>query len=324
MKRNKTCIRAAALLLALCTAMFLTGCQRIIRSEEIKICVIPKSKQINFWKVVISGVNIATSEFKSDVEIKSTESEEDYATQIKLVEEAIAEDFDAIVLSAIEYNALVPVVEKAIDSGIEVITIDSGVNSPKVQVQIGTDNYRAGQRLAEHLIRNMNYKGVLGIVGLRGLAQNGIERQRGITDTVAHYPGIELREIVSVDSNVYAAKQATLRFLEENPDITAMAAVNEQTTIGMGYAVTQLEQGENILAVGFDNATASMNMLEENVLDAIIVQNQYAMGYLGVEYAIKAVQGKLKEDVVLDTGITVVTRDNMFVNNMQTLIFPFG
>lgn len=317
-------MRAAAFLLALFTAVFMAGCQRVIHSQDIRICVIPKSTQINFWKVVISGVNIATSEFKSDVTIKSTESEEDYETQIKLVEEAIAGGVDAIVLSAIEYNELVPVVEKAIDCGIEVITIDSGVNSPKVQVQIGTDNYRAGQRLAEHLIRNMNYKGVLGIVGLRGLAQNGIERQQGIIDTVSYYPGIELREVVSVDSNVYAAKQAALSFIEENPDVTAMVAVNEQTTIGMGYAIAALDRHETILAMGFDNATASMNMLEESVLDAIIVQNQYAMGYLGVEYAIKAVQGKIKEDVVLDTGITVVTRDNMFVNNMQTLIFPFG
>lgn len=318
-------VRALALLLTaalLAVSLGFAGCQERKPSEEIKICVLPKSMQISFWKVVIAGVNIATSEYKVDVEIHAPSSEEDYRTQIELVEQAIAGGCDAIVISAIDYSELAPVIEKAIASGIEVISIDSEVNTPKVKVRISTDNYRAGQRLAEHLIRNINYKGVMGVVGLRGLAQNGIERQQGIIDTVARYPDIELREIISVDSNIYAAKEGTREMLKRNPDITAVVAVNEQTTIGMGYALIEAEK--NILAVGFDNATASMNMLEDKVFDAVIVQNQYAMGYLGIEYAVKAVQGIAKEEVDVDTGITVVTRDNMFVNDMQTLIFPFG
>ncbi|MEG0693834.1 MAG: hypothetical protein RR444_12230, partial [Oscillospiraceae bacterium] len=54
-----------------------TSCKPIKPSEEIKIRVILKSMEINFWKVVIAGVNIATSEYKADVEVKSPNNEED-------------------------------------------------------------------------------------------------------------------------------------------------------------------------------------------------------------------------------------------------------
>lgn len=298
------------------------GLRQVAPQKEPSIAVILKSKEIDFWKVVISGVNIAKGEFGVTVDIMSPVNEEDYITQIELINSAVADGYDAIVLSAIDYNRMVEAVDAAIDSGVPVVIIDSDVNSQKVLVRIGMDNYRAGQRLAEQLVRSMNYKGVVAIVGLKAMGENAMQRQQGMVDMFSVYPQIELREVVASAPEIHEAKLEAKRIIEQNPDLTAIAAVNEQTTIGVGEALIELGK-PNLLAVGFDNAAVSMNMLEDEIFEWILVQNQFAMGYLGVEYALRSARGEITEPVTVDTGITDVTRHNMFVNDMQYLIFPF-
>lgn len=323
MGKTKVIVRLLSLLLSTLLLLGSQGCARVKPAEEIQIRVILKSMDINYWKVVIAGANIATTEYLPQVEVVAPRNEEDSETQIGMIEQAVADGCDAIVLSAIDFTKTAVAVDAAKEQGVKVIVIDSDVDTDAVQARIMTNNYRAGQRIGEHLVRNMNYQGVLGLVGLRSMASNGQDRQKGIIDTINRYPDIEIREVLKVDSDIYIAKHETEELLERNPDLTAIAAVNEQTTIGMGLALSEAQR-HGILAVGFDNAPESMSMLEERIFDAVIVQNQYAMGYLGVEYAVKSVQGTLEKGQNVDTGITVVTRDNMFLGDMQTLIFPFG
>jgi ribose transport system substrate-binding protein len=57
----------------------------------------------------------------------------------------------------------------------------------------------------------------------------------------------------------------------------------------------------------------------------LIAQNPYAMGYLGVEYAWKLLEGEnFDPDVWVDTATTIVTRENMFSAESQKALFSFG
>ena len=59
-------------------------------------------------------------------------------------------------------------------------------------------------------------------------------------------------------------------------------------------------------------------------MDALIVQNTYAMGYLGVESAYKLLTGHgdtLEQTV--DTTTRIINRENMFTMDGQKALFPF-
>jgi ribose transport system substrate-binding protein len=79
--------------------------------------------------------------------------------QIEIMEELIAEGVDGIALCATDPNALIPMVNKAISSGIPTITFESDMPHSDRICFLGTDNYRAGQHLAEVLARELNYTG---------------------------------------------------------------------------------------------------------------------------------------------------------------------
>ena len=98
-------------------------------------------------------------------------------------------------------------------------------------------------------------------------------------------------ESVNARPTIDSAKSATLRMLEEHPEINVLVTFNEWTSLGVGYAIQELEAGDRIRVVAFDSNVISVDMLESGEVDALIVQNPYAMGYIGVESAYKVLNG---------------------------------
>ena len=93
-------------------------------------------------------------------------------------------------------------------------------------------------------------------------------------------------------------------------------------TLGIGEAVKNLKMSKKIYTVGFDTNTVSVGMLETGEINALIVQNPFAIGYLGVMNAAKLISGE-KCDSEQYTAVTAVTRKNMFDSDVQKLLFNF-
>lgn len=88
-------------------------------------------------------------------------------------------------------------------------------------------------------------------------------------------------------------------------------------------AIQVLERLEDIFFVGFDSNVVTIDGLQDGCVDALIVQNPYAMGYLGVESAYKLLTGQgggLK--AVVDTSTQIVDRKNIFTMDGQKALLP--
>ncbi len=90
-----------------------------------------------------------------------------------------------------------------------------------------------------------------------------------------------------------------------------LLAFNEPTSVGAAQAVKALGRSEDVFLVGFDSNVVTVDGLQDGCVDALVVQNPYAMGYLGVEsaYQLLAGQGGGAGETV-DTSTQVVDRDN--------------
>ena len=112
--------------------------------------------------------------------------------------------------------------------------------------------------------------------------------------------------------------------LEEHPDINVLLAFYEPNSVGAAEAVKELGLSESVFLVGFDSNVATVDGLQDGCVDALVVQNPYAMGYLGVESAYKLLTGQdsgLAKTV--DTSTQVVDRENMFSMDSQKALFAF-
>ena len=85
-----------------------------------------------------------------------------------------------------------------------------------------------------------------------------------------------------------------------------------------------LDLSESVFLVGFDSNVATVDGLQDGCVDALIVQNPYAMGYLGVESAYKLLSDGGEElETVVDTSTQIVDRENMFTMDSQKALFAF-
>ncbi|MDD6214305.1 MAG: substrate-binding domain-containing protein [Firmicutes bacterium] len=319
MKRKFFAAAAAMLLLPM-----LSSCMKGMPEEKKKIAVITKSTTSTFWHNVEKGVNAAATEHNIDVTFEGPESEEDYITQNMMIRRAAENGADAIVLSAIDYKKSADAVSKAHDSGIKIVIMDSAVDSTKINAVVGTDNSDAGKTAAMAAVSSFkdDEKKYIGIVNIDKNSYNVRRREQGFREYIQAVPNAEIVDTVNVSSNTGSATTGAVTMLRNHPEINIIVGFNEWTTLGVGYAVRQMELSGKVRAIGFDTNVVSIAMLETGEMDALVVQNPFSMGYIGVESAAKLISGKsTSENIVTETR--VITKDNMFDESSQKLLFPF-
>ena len=80
---------------------------------------------------------------------------------------------------------------------------------------------------------------------------------------------------------------------------------------------------DSVRVVAFDSNVVSVDMLETGEVDALIVQNPYAMGYLGVENAYRLLGGHDLDEREVNTSTHLVTKEKICtVKNLRECYFP--
>lgn len=322
MQKNKRgCIGLLLLCFCLICGCSDMGMNRTFQKKDVLMIV--KSTESSFWKSVISGADTASTTFNMNLEIGSPKNEEDYETQNQLINKAIEEGVEIIILSAVDYNASVEAIEAAAKEGVRFIIIDSDVNTDKVDIRIGTDNYKAGIMSGEALLECNTEILNIGIVNYDIHSQNGQERESGFRKAVSMDSRARIVETINVLSTTEDAKQGTIEFLQKHPEINAVVTFNEWTSLGVGYAIRELGLKDNVRVVAFDSNVVSVEMLETGEVDVLIVQNPYAMGHLAVEHAFRIANNMELPTEKIDTETLQVTVENMYSEEAQKALFAF-
>lgn len=292
-------------------------------SSKVYVAIVTKSTTSAYWKSTFAGANAAGTEYNLEITFEGPENEEDYEAQNQMIKNAVENGADAILFSAVDYNGNAEAVNEAVEAGVKVIVIDSDVNSELVSCRISTDNYKAGQMVGEAVLSGKEEELYVGIVNFDKNSENGQQREKGFRDYVEENEHVNIIASINVNSTIEEAKAGTIKMLEENPQINVLVTFNEWTSLGVGYAVQEMELGEKTRVVAFDSNVVSVGMLETGEVDALIVQNPYAMGYLGVEYAWMLLNGEDIQETEVDTTTTLITRENMFEPESQKVLFAF-
>lgn len=321
MRRNRWGGLAAAVLMVMglcsCTAGTTTSTQH-------SVALVAKSTQTEFWLSVFAGAEAAATEYNVKLTIVGPETEEDYETQNRMVAQAVADGAEALVFSAIDYENNAVAIDDAAGQGVRIVAIDSNVDSSAVSTYIGTDNYAAGQMAARAALERVEGELKVGIVNYDISSANGQERQRGAADIFQESGRAELVAVINTLAEAGQAQEDTAALLKKHPEINVLLAFNEPTSVGAAEAVENLGLSEQVFLVGFDSNVITIDGLQEGSVDALVVQNPYAMGYLGVESAYKLLSGQSGElEQTVDTSTQIVDRENLFSSDSQKALFAF-
>jgi len=287
----------------------------------LKIAVIPKATAHQFWTTVKAGAEAAGAEAGAEIIWKGPSSETDIAGQRSIVEDFVTQKVNAIVLAATDSDALVDTAKNSEAAGVPLIAIDSGLNYPELRSYVATDNVAAAKLAGETLIQLIGGQGKVGVIPFVKGAGSSEEREKGFKDAVAAATGVELAATDYSDSNAAKAKEVTQDMLTSVPDLAGIFGANEPGAVGAAQALKEMNKAGQVKLVGFDGSPEEVELLEAGVIDALVLQDPYKMGYLGVQTAIKACRGEAVEKRI-DTGVTVVTKANLQTPEVQKLLNP--
>lgn len=282
------------------------GSQKGVREGTISIAIVPKALTGEYWARCKRGAMKAQEEFGVHVDFVGPPSEVDVDKQVEIVENLISRGVDGIGISPCDGDALVPVIEKAMAEGIPVVTVDSDANTDKKLSYIGTDNRKAGRVAGEQIAKLLNGKGkVLIITGVPG-AQNLMERVAGFKEVIAKYPKIKIVSEQACQSDQVIALNIAENALTADRDLAGIFGVNAFGAPGAAQAVESRGLAGKVKIVGFDAMPDTLKFCADGVVQAIVEQRPYKMGYLAVKLLKEAIEGKRIPRVV-DTGVDVIT-----------------
>ena len=306
-----------ALALGGCAAAAPTGARH-------RVAIVAKSTRTEFWLSVFAGAQAAAAEYNVELDISGPETEEDYETQNRMVAEAVDAGAEALVFSAIDYENNAAAIDAAAAAGVRIVAIDSNVDSAAVQTYIGTDNYAAGQMAAQAALDAVDGELTVGIVNYDISSANGQERERGARDLFEESGRAQVAARINTLAEAGRAQADTEELLRAHPDINVLLAFNEPTSVGAAAAVAAQDLSDAVFLVGFDSNLATVEGLHNGSVDALIVQNPYAMGYLGVESAYRLLSGQGGSLApTVDTATSIVDLENLFTMDSQKALFAF-
>jgi len=331
MKRELTAIA----LVAVSVVLMAIGCRRKEEGEgKYRIAVIPKGTTHVFWKSIHAGALKAQQDLKDsglDIEIiwKGPLKEDDRESQIRVVEDLITRGVSGIVLAPSDDMALRMPVRDAVDDGIPVVIIDSGLESQDYASFVATDNYLGGRKGGQRLAEILDGKGRVIMLRCHEGSASSTKREQGFLDVLKDkYPQIEV-----VSSNQYGGVTTESAYVaSENllaprrkPDgtltIDGIFCPNESTTFGMLRALEDSSLAGKVAYVGFDSSERLVQALQDGHIMGLVLQDPINMGYLGVKTIVAHLQGR-KVERRIDTGSMVATPENMDDPQIKNLLKP--
>jgi ribose transport system substrate-binding protein len=293
------------------------GCNR---EKKLRIGVVPKGRAHLFWQSVHAGAVRASREAGVEIEWNGPATEADFNGQLQIVEAMINKRQDAIALAPIDRKAMVAVVERASRAGIPMIIFDSPVDTDAFITQVATDNYQAGVVAAERMGSILSGKGRIVIVATQAGAASTMAREQGFEDTIKKsQPGIQIVDKRFGDSEVAKSLRVAENMLTAHPDIVGMFSSNESSTVGAAQALKARQS--KIKLVGFDAGPTLEADLRAGVIDSLVVQHPFRMGYDSVISAVKHLKGE-KVEKIQNLAPRLVTRADLDKPDVQSQLNP--
>jgi ribose transport system substrate-binding protein len=290
------------------------------------IPIIVKDTTSFFWQIVLAGARKAGKDLNVNVPELGAQSESDINGQISILENAVSGKPAAIVISPTQFKALGQPIDEAAKKT-KIIGIDSAADSKAFTSFLQTDNVQGGRVAADGLAAAIAAKYgkpegdvalITSIPGVGSLDQ----RAKGFKEELAaKYPGLKLVADKVADGMATTALNIMTDLITANPNLRGVFASNLIMAQGAGQAIAENKVADKIKLIGFDSDTKLVKLLSDGNITGLVVQDPFRMGYEGVKTALAASKGEKVPETV-DTGVNLITKENMNTERSQELLSP--
>jgi ABC-type sugar transport system substrate-binding protein len=245
---------------------------------------------------------------KEGAKLIIADAQDDAATQQDDVQNFVTQQVDAILINPVDSEAVVPAVQAANQANIPVIALDRGASGGKLETLIASDNVEGGRMAAKELIQLVGSGPVAQLEGIPGTSPTR-DRGQGFEEVINAQDAVQLVSSQTANFLRTEGLNVTENILQSNPGIKGIFAQNDEMAMGAVRALGG-RAGSEVKIVGFDGIEDALKAIQAGKMNATIAQQPDKIGSLGVENAMKVVDGK-SVDKNIPVPVKLVTKENV-------------
>jgi ribose transport system substrate-binding protein len=276
--------------------------------RTLRFAVIPKALDIPVFNYARVGAERAAKELGNIQILWNAPATADQLKQKEILESYITQRVDGIAISSLNGEFLADTINRAIDAGIPVVTWDSDAPTSRRIAFYGVDDLASGRIMGEEAIKLLDGKGKVAIITSLGAA-NLQNRLNGVKEALAKAPGIEIVEIYDIKEDPIRCAEIIATGSRRYPDLRAWISVGgwpvftRNALAGVDSAKTKV--------ISFDTIDPALDLLREGKVQVLLGQKYFGWGAESVRLLHDIKNGKPPASPIIDSGVDVVTRDNV-------------
>ncbi|MDF1496405.1 sugar ABC transporter substrate-binding protein [Caproiciproducens sp. CPB-2] len=271
-------------------------------------------------KIGVSVANLANSfylEIKEGLEsslnkgdqLSITDANLDSAKQINDIEDMVQQKMDIILVDPVDSKGIKSALDSCAKANIPVIAFNSPVDDVDlVKSTVASDNYMAGELIAEALAKAINEKGNIAMYNY-SVVKVCKDRGDGFEAGIAKYPNIKIVNKQEGKPATDASLPVMENILQANPDIVGVFALNDPAAIGCIAAIESAGKINQIKVVGVDGSKDGRSMITNGKMLASAAQFPKQIGSVSIETAYKILAGE-KVEADIKIPVELVDKSN--------------
>ena len=231
------------------------------------------------------------------VKVEFFDAKMDVNVEKGIVENAIANNFDAVIFNPVDSVGSASIVKLCNDAGIPAVCVNALLNDLNgLAASCSSDHIQSGELVAQYIIGEV-LKGKGNIVIPEGpFAQSAVlDRSQGIYNIVRKYPDVNV--IAHDTANWSRAEGLALmeNWLNAYPNqIDAIVGENDEMALGCLQAVKTAAIDKTIYAGGIDCIPDALTSLENGELSCTVLQDAIAQSAIALDLAVLVLNGEAK------------------------------
>lgn len=263
----------------------------------------------DFWKIASAGVDRYEKESGVQVDVKMP-SPGTTAEQNRIIEDLVSQGYHGIAVSAVSPNDQISVLDRAARKT-NVITHDSDAPKSKRLVYIGTNNFEAGKKLGEQIVKLLPDGGEVAVFVGTLSADNARERLRGIEETIRAHK-IQVVERREDNTDRAAARSNVENVLNARPDVDLLVGLWSYNGPAIAAALEASGKKGKVKAAVFDEEEGTLKAIKDGTIAVTVVQKPFEFGYQSSKVLHDlATTGQAPSQEVIDTGVEVIDSGNV-------------
>lgn len=273
-----------------------------------RFAVIPKALDIPVFNYARIGAQRAARELGNVEVIWRAPETADPLKQKEVLESFITQRVDGIAISCVNGDLLTETINKAIASGIPVVTWDSDAPKSNRIAFWGVDDFASGQLMGHEAAKLVGGKGKVALITSLG-ADNLRRRLEGVQDALKHYPGLRVIETFDIKEDTIRCTEVIATTMNRHPDLALWISVGGWPVFARN-ALDPVDPAKT-KAVVFDTIPPAPEVMKAGKVQLLVGQKYFGWGSEPVNLLHGIKQGRMPSQTIINSGVDIVTKANV-------------